>query len=197
MIGGAKYLLELLGAERCVIAVESNKLDAIEALRERLPLRGRDTGAAPEGKVSPGYGAAAGVHRHWGGAGAGTDAAGGRSGGGGRIRSRRSVSRSEEGLPLLDRVVTVAGSVVERPQNLRVPSNGVQRAAEGLQRLRGSAAGASGGRLHDGAGAGAAGSAGDGGDQRAAGPRVEGNGGARPTRCASGAAGAYSPVPCG
>ena len=27
----------------------------------------------------------------------------------------------EEGLPLVDRVVTVAGSMVERPQNLRVP----------------------------------------------------------------------------
>lgn len=122
VVCGARLLLELLEAEACVIAVESNKLDAIEALRSRLPLRGgpirvlplkarypqelerplvytctgielaRDQSPLAAGCVVVGAAAAAAVYQGL-----------------------------EEGLPFLSRVVTVAGSQVERPLNLEVP----------------------------------------------------------------------------
>ena len=122
VIGGANYLLKLLGAERCVIAVESNKLDAIEALQDRLPLRG---GAVqvhtlkakyPQGMERPLVRAVTGVKLAPGQSPleAGAVVAG--------VTAAAAVFYGvEEGIPLLDRVVTVSGSSVVRPQNLRVP----------------------------------------------------------------------------
>lgn len=138
VIGGARYLLKLLGASRCVIAVESNKLDAIEALQDRLPLRGgllqvRTLKAKyPQGMERPLVYTVTGVRLAPGQppveAGAVVV---------GAAAAAAVFHGIEEGLPLLDRVVTVSGSSVARPQNLRVPLgtelNELLKACEGCK----------------------------------------------------------------
>ncbi len=135
---GARYLLDLLGAERCVIAVESNKLDAIEALEERLPLRGGPIRVKtlkakyPQGMERPLVYTVTGVELapDQSPLEAGAVVVG--------VSAAAAVFHGlEEGLPLLDRVVTVAGSDVARPQNLRVPLgtelNELLKACEGCK----------------------------------------------------------------
>lgn len=138
VICGARYLLDLLGAERCVIAVESNKLDAIEGLQDRLPLRGGPVRVKtlkakyPQGMERPLVYTVTGVELAPGQSplDAGAVVVG--------VSAAAAVFHGlEEGLPLLDRVVTVAGSDVARPQNLRVPLgaelNDLLRACEGCK----------------------------------------------------------------
>ena len=122
VLGGARILMRALSLEHALVAVEGNKYDAANALRESLPVRGGDVSVAvvrarypqgsekqliqrltgrrvPSGKLPGDVGCAVfNVHT----AAAVYDAV-------------------YDARPLVQRIVTVTGSAVAQPQNLLAP----------------------------------------------------------------------------
>ena len=122
VISAAKLLMKLLGAQRCVIAVESNKSDAIAALQDRLPLRGGSIRVQalramyPQGMDKPLVYSLTGREIPLGGGplDAGCLVVG--------VSAAAAVAQGlGQGTPFTHRVMTVAGSNVERPQNIWTP----------------------------------------------------------------------------
>ncbi len=122
VLEGAKVLLAACGAEECIIAVEGNKADAIWALQDRIPLRGSKIRVRtfrakyPQGAEKLLVYGVTGTELPLGGH--DVDA-------GCLVVGVAAASAIADGLfrdmPFTGRVVTVAGSAVERPRNLRVP----------------------------------------------------------------------------
>jgi electron transport complex protein RnfC len=121
ILGGVRALMKIYGLESAVIAVETNKPDAVEALRRTLPRRGDGVRVAPlatrypQGAEKQLIRAVTGREVPPGALPAGVGAAVF------NVDTVASIHRAvTTGMPLLRRIVTVSGSAVSNPKNLSV-----------------------------------------------------------------------------